>query len=377
MALNTLLPFQDSFSLYNTAEIYGKWTVPVNYHISGYAYQDTSTIAAGAGPCNDNALQVVSGGVAVDGCGPSVTCAPATNVVYQGSWVTVSAFAVPMDIGRIQVTGTTDDQGQLAIRVRSNGTLAIVRGTGSVQWNMFNGTVLASSTRALQQGVRAFVEQVTTVHVSAGRCQVYVNGELWADTGAGVNTAGAGSSNWAGYNLGRVGPTAATNTNLQFAHFYLHDGSGASPYNGRLGPIRIEAINLLPTSDGALTGWTPTGGGTHFNQVNETPADTTTYVSATTATTKDSYNHGALAVTQGPIYSVQVVPYLSKDNAAFKQLDAGFRIAGVNYLSGLPVSPGLNSYAYGIFYFQNNPATAAAWTVSDVNGAQTEIDVVT
>jgi hypothetical protein len=74
--------------------------------------------------------------------------------------------------------------------------------------------------------------------------------------------------------------------------------------------------NLLPSSDGAYTQWTPSTGSTHYTLVDESSCNgTTDYVRTTTIGKRDSYGVSLAAVPDGStITSIAIKPCASKNS---------------------------------------------------------------
>jgi hypothetical protein len=179
---------------------------------------------------------------------------------------------------------------------------------------------------------------------------------------AGIPPAGFGSGHF--------------NGQYSFDDLYVLDWS-ASPNNDFLGDVVVETI--LPSADGGHTDFTPNSGTAHFSRVNEAsgtyPDDDTSYVASNTVGNRDSYAYGDLTTLAGTIFGVQRNLYLRKDSAGTRTVKPSTRISGTDY-DGSAISPS-TSYGYASDIQETNPATSAAWTISDVNGAEHGLKVDT
>lgn len=94
---------------------------------------------------------------------------------------------------------------------------------------------------------------------------------------------------------------------LLAAGFLLQAGIAAAATTG----------NLLPTTDGVNTSWTPKSGATHYTMVDETSCNgTTDYVSETTAGERDSYRVSLASVpANAEITSIALVPCASRNTS--------------------------------------------------------------
>lgn len=147
--------------------------------------------------------------------------------------------------------------------------------------------------------------------------------------------------------------------------FYLCNGAG-SVNNDFLGDIVVEC--LTPTSDGANTGLTPSTGSSHFALVDEIPQNTTDYNSSSVADTIDTYGMSNMATAAGTIAGVQVTNYAQKDISGLRKVAAVVRSGGTNYAGDdMPLGIGFLMYPD---IWETDPATAAAWTIANVNAVE-------
>lgn len=125
----------------------------------------------------------------------------------------------------------------------------------------------------------------------------------------------------------------------------------------------------LPNGAGGTTEWTPSSG-TNWQCNDEQPSNgDADYVSATTAPLTDTYAAPGPASPGSLIYAVGVHCTARKDDAGTNELDGVLRVGSTNYARGAP-APITASYARYRWLWHQNPATAAAWTVSEANACQ-------
>ena len=231
-----------------------------------------------------------------------------------------------------------------------------------------NGTTLATGPTALFAGIPYYIEFKATIDSAAGSYTVKIN-EVQELTASGVNTRGIGTNNSAdsvrlggGVGFSIFGGGSFFNAGY-FDDFYCCDGSGGVN-NDFLGDVRVQC--LFPNGPGATTGWTPLSGA-NWQNVDEVPPDgDTTYVSAGTPGTIDTYAMTDLAATTGTVKGVQTVIDARKDDSGTRTIAPVFHIGASDYV-------GTNQNimtAYSMFLqpYDTSPATSAAWTVSEVNG---------
>jgi len=250
----------------------------------------------------------------------------------------------------------------------SVGSVRLVTGTGQLRIVNGSGSTIATGATALSVGTWYFIELKIFVNGASGTGELMLNG---------VSEIASTTGNFGSTNIGQVliqsGSSAATQ---QWDDMYLLDTSGSAPNNTFLGDVHVET--LFPSADGAHTDFTPNSGSNHFDRVNDQagtfPDDDTTYVSDATVGHRDSYAYDDLSVLTGTIFGVQTVQDARKDDAGTRQIAAVARVSGTDY-DGATVTLG-TTYAMGTEIRETNPNTSAAWTVSDVNGAEFGIKVV-
>ena len=172
-------------------------------------------------------------------------------------------------------------------------------------------------------------------------------------------------------------PTAASVSSLlfesppsgytfMFDDVYILDTTGTTN-NTYLGDVRVQT--LVPSADGSNLGMTPSSGTTHYSMVNEATPDTTTYVSASSAGVKDSYQYQDLAANTASVYGVAVTNYASKDAPAAANIATLVRLGATDYVNATPQVLSA-SWVAGTDLYQARPSDSAPWTPADVNGAE-------
>ena len=149
-----------------------------------------------------------------------------------------------------------------------------------------------------------YIEAKAFCHSSAGTIEVRVDGTtVWSGSGLSI-LANGGLPDV--FKLG-------TFKNGRYDDFYFCDDTGAE-HNDFLGPVKITGH--LPIADIA-TGFTPTGGSTHYTEVDETTFDTNTYVSATTGTgITDTFTVQPISLTGGEQIAAVRVNAIAKTTSA-------------------------------------------------------------
>jgi len=268
-----------------------------------------------------------------------------------------SAFGVG-DICRIQEGGTT----HVALSLDASGHLLVISGAST----------LGTSTSTLSVNTWYYLEIKGTVHDTTGSFEVRVDGTLFgALSGTNVDTRQGATGIWDNVLIRQV------TGNMDFDDYYVCDTSGATN-NDFLGNCQIDT--LLPQTDAVAAGsnasFTPSTGTDHGANVDETnPNGDTDYNSSSTPGQIDSYNYQSMGLS-GTIRGVQVTPYLEKTDAGARTVSVMTRVAGTNYAHSATFTPA-TAYQYNYQIFETNPNSSAAWVVSDVNGAEFGLKIVT
>ena len=227
--------------------------------------------------------------------------------------------------------------------------------SGQIVIRNSGGTTIATGTTAIGSSVWHYIEVKLVINGASGTVEVHLDGAA----GEIASTTG----NFGSVNVDTIAISQVNNnSSTLFDDLYVLDTSGSAPSNTFLNDARVET--LYPTSDGAHTQWTPTGGGAHYTQVNEAQADgDTTYVADGTVNDIDTY--GFSDVDGGAtVYGVQWNAYARKDDAAARQIAPVIRQASTDYVGNtktLTASYDIYSQLYAL------DPTSAAWTAGNVN----------
>lgn len=247
-----------------------------------------------------------------------------------------------------------------------------INSIGKIEIRNSGGTLLATGTQTLIANRWYFIEAKAFQNGASGTIEVHIDGAV--DIAS--TTVNIGSANWDTLQFIRENAASATYTGtFDYDDVYVFS-TGGSTNNGFVGDVRVET--LYPTADGNYSAWTPNSGSTHFNRVNEAsgtyPDDDTTYNSDATPGDRDSYAFGNLSPATGTVLAVQYNVYARKDDAGTRTVCAFARISGTDYDgSSLNVT---SSYGDLTEILEASPASAVAWTFSEINGAEFGVKVV-
>jgi hypothetical protein len=255
--------------------------------------------------------------------------------------------------------------GNLFLQRETDGALSIYRDDAA------SVLLVSSAPGVINLGVYYYIEFKATIDPAAGSASVRVNGTQVASV-AGVDTTG---NLTIGTGFSYFMLKAAASSGFYVDDIYALDTAGASN-NDFLGDTRIEYLH--PDGPGAEQAWDVVGAASHWQAVYDQTAvdDDTTYIHTATVGLTDTETFSNTGLPSGTIYAVQLSPYVRKTDAGARQIAPVVRHAAVDYI-GTPVSPSSGSYNYFPQVYQTNPGTGAAWTISDVNGAEFGVKLTT
>lgn len=272
-----------------------------------------------------------------------------------------SGFTGPTEIIQLQ-----DSAGnlQLTLKFNADGTFGLWRGDSST------GTLLATSA-AISAGFWVYLELKAIIHASLGSYEFRVN-EQSMFSGTGANT-----KNTALTNVGRVklyslrfdGPVGS---DLKVDDLYIADLSQPIPASGFYGNRRIEA--LFPNAFGAVTGFTPFGNASNWQNVDENPhTSDTDYNYASTVNTSDLYGMQNLSTPNGTNVVAQLTHVSRKDDALARVVAPLIRSGGVTYAGENDSLT--TSYVYYPEIWNFNPNTSDYFTLAAINAIEAGIQV--
>lgn len=289
-----------------------------------------------------------------------------TNKTLSTTTTFIIGFAYKIDtampggatsIVRLFDSGTT----QTELRIGSLGQLAVYTNGSQVGSASANGLITLNTWN--------FIEWKVAISASTGANQCVVrfnNVEVINLTGVATKTTSNTTANQIG--IGRV---VSSQFGAYYDDIYVLDNTGTQN-NDLLGDCRIET--LYPNAAGNYAQLTANGAGTNYGCVNEHPADgDTTYVSGNSVGNIDSYGFSDPTGTITTVFAVQMNMRARKDNAGARTIARLVRASATDYVgSDFSLS---TSYALYREILENNPATAAAWTSSDITGLEAGIKV--
>lgn len=237
-------------------------------------------------------------------------------------------------------------------------------GDGSINFRRGRGdlTIIASSPiNTILNNVWYHIEIRVEISDTVGIIQCWVDGSLVVNA-SNVDTKNGGTNN----TVDRIEMGRTQGATYEWADFVIHDGT--TP----IGVTRV--IPLLPTADGAHTGFTPSTGTSHFAVVDETnPNDDTDYVSAATEGTKDSFAIADLPTGTWDVKAVQVSAAARRFDPGTKYLRPFVRTGAADFVGTSQVLS--ETYRAIRHIWEQNPNTVAAWTEGEVDGLEIGVEV--
>lgn len=220
-----------------------------------------------------------------------------------------------------------------------------------------------------------FELKVTVRDGTDGAYELRHNGVLNI-SGTGVDLADNGTDGW---DIFAFRYTTNTGSVLRYDDLYICNGAG-SKNNDFLGPSIVEG--LLPNGVGASEDFGNSSSGDNYTFVddpaNAIPDDTAVggYVHSDTNGEKDLYGFQDLSQITGTIHAVQLNTQLAMGAAGTRTVKTVYRDPDTTEADG--VSHVVDSIIYDGFteVFDDNPASAAAWDVNDIDNGQFGIEVV-
>lgn len=247
----------------------------------------------------------------------------------------------------------------ISLRFTSGGILQVYRGKDVGATGV--GTLLGASTNTLAATTWYFIEVKATIDNSAGVVEVWVNGAQWINL-TGQDTRAGGGAFCNAFALSC--PSGGMFT--YYDDIYSLSTTGGAQ-TSRLGDVKCTAV-VASAGDGAAAQFTPSTGTDNGAMVDEaTPDGDTTYNASAAAGNVDTYAFAALGTT-GPILGLNLHNHVRKTDAGTCDAEPVVRIGGTNYTgTAVPVS---QTAGYLTQLYETSPATVAAWTAGEVDGAE-------
>lgn len=254
--------------------------------------------------------------------------------------------------------------------------LEVESSAGSFELRVMRGaTEIAKTSETFGFGVWHYFELKVTVDDTVGAYELRHN-EVNVLSGTGVNLADD-----TGSQADILAWRSTSNLNSVFLDdIYFIDTTGSSN-NDFLGDSIVEGA--LPNGAGNSTQWTnDAGSGSNFNNVDDpggsSPDDTGAggTNSSDTNTNKDLYAYEDLVQIQGNIHFVQLGTQMAMSAAGSRTVKTKYRDPDTTEADGDTHTVDSTSFDEFTEVFDENPASAAAWDVDDINNGEFGVEVV-
>lgn len=230
--------------------------------------------------------------------------------------------------------------------------------TGALRLVRVPSTTLATSASTpITAATMHYIEFAWNLHDTTGSYEVKVNGASTIPATSSADTQNSGTGIWNGLMWWGVNTGAQTH---DIDDVYVADD------NTFRGDHRIVSV-VASSGNGSNTAWTPSTGTDHGALVDEASPNPSDYVSTSSAGAIDTFNFAALGVA-GTVAAVQVCHYAKADVAGVRQLANVAWIGGAPYPSAAVTLPA--DWEYKLFLSTTSPATATAWTPSEIDAAE-------
>jgi hypothetical protein len=349
-----MIRFVDSFAHMTSADVLKKWT-------NIYPGDGAQSILATSGRCSDPCLQLTS-----------------TAILYKGIQKHASAGVKRGFVGfaykNVSMLGGTSffsvgngSSPEFSLTLTDDGAIH-VKDEDSVDQTV-------SAPAVMNSNGWYYVEVGWTQDAAASRITVKVNGitvinNVLVDFT--VTLHPTLDNEWTYFAL-----ECSANATNYFGHVYCcddYDDTLLPATNTFLGDVRVQY--LRPTTNGAHTDWTVSGGGSHANAVDKDAASdgTTPKITSSTVSNVDTNIYEDPVYTSGTCYGVQFNILCEKDAAGPRTIAPVVLQGGVP-ASGVAQAPSLGTKEYKIQMFDRNPITGVAWSYSEVAGDQYGVEV--
>lgn len=232
-----------------------------------------------------------------------------------------------------------------------------------------NGAFLATAKNCLFKDKWNYIE-LKIVFGGSGSFELKVN-EVSYIVDTSVATSKSGSTSCDTVTLhGLKGGNTSSTTHL-YDDWYIIDETGSSN-NDFLGAVKVET--LMPSAAGDSSNFTPSAG-SNFENVDETPIDTTTYnESLATSGNKDLFNIDNLSTISGDVKGVQVTSYAISTEGQVITVE-GLVKSSITENNAGTFYVGSDVYQPFSAVWETDPALGGSWLVGNINTLQIGYEV--
>lgn len=332
------IEFSDGFDYYPAANLLRKWT-------SGSATATAGVYAGNAARFNGSSNTTVTKSL------PSSTATKGVSFYFR-----VSSFNPGAPVILFREGATV----HVAMYVDTTGEIFVARNVTKIG---------ANSVNSLSVATWYHIEIKTFVHDTTGTVEVRVNG---TSTGW-INLTGQDTQNGGTGVIDTIAFTGPSSVTSDFDHFVVWTTTGNAPIDF-MGDSKIVPIYV--TGDSAVdNAWTASTGSAKYAMVDETSTnDDTDYIYSSAAGNIQGFTKPACGVTT--IRAVAINVMNRKDDASNYLIAPTCRSGGTTYVNATTAAPAA-TYTQTQWIYDQDPATAAAWTESGLNNAEFGVKQVT
>ena len=244
------------------------------------------------------------------------------------------------------------------------------------RWSLQVGTTTIYTSPYYDFGVWHYFEWKFTVRTGTNGAWEFRHNGVAVNSGTSLDLANTGVDGWDTFAWRTV---SNYSNSLIYDDFYLCDGTG-SKNNDFLGPSVVEKVEV--DTEGTTIEWTPDNGTDNSNNVDDVgtsaPDDSGAggFNYSDTNTNKDTFVMTDLTQITGTIHAVQLGVQLAMGAAGTRTVKTVYRDPDTTEADG--DSHVVDSTTYDEFtqVFDDNPASAAAWDVTDIDGGEFGVEVV-
>jgi len=346
----------EGFDLIATADLATKWSIVQNNPANGGNITTGGRISGNKFRCS------------ADITFNSSTLSGALGLIHPAKTTVVAGFACQFFGG----PATQNDmfsfldtaggyQGRMAFNTTTN-VIDVYRGNYA--------TLICSGSTTMSQNRFYYVEIKWVLDPTAGSVILRLDGvQVASFTG---NTQQTGNHNIGQTWVGQVGGMSIGNTashinyRIDFDDIYICDTLG-TVNNDFLGDLRVYGI--LPDNSATYTQFNRVGASaTNWQSVNENPNNgDTTYVTNNLVGTVDTYMFQNLPADAATVIAVIGEPVTRKDDVGYRTIGTHIRMPSGSEGDAPTTTPVSSVYTIPEHIMETNPATAAPWSVTDVN----------
>jgi hypothetical protein len=333
----------------------------VLHYFTSTSITGTSTITIGAGGRNSTQglLALIPNNTNSSNAGAKAvkTLPAALSTIYQSFAFSTNVLPVASQafiLLELRESGTV----HIDVRLFPDGTLRVTRA----------GTALGTGSFVASVNVFYHVEMKAVIDDSTGTIDILVNGaSILSLTGQDTKNGGAGTVTEI-----TIGATMITNlanqvpaTTVKFDDMVTNDAAF-------LGDCRVRED--LPTGTGSVDDGVATGAADSRQATDEAPPDNdTTYAELVNVGDKILLTYATIPTTE-EVVAAGMMPYAKKSTAGAATFKTNVKIGATEYTPGADQAPSAGSYAYFQDLMMVSPATSAAFTATELNGAEIGIE---